>query len=94
METSLPLFSAVGTKIWLRALWHHRQELRLHIPREGYSTMVNSKKRQVKAKDEGPIEKTKKLPAAFPDKFDIEQDYEDNSADQKRGTGARFHGSM
>lgn len=56
--------------------------------------MVDSKKRQVKAKNDGPIEKTKKLPAAFPEKFDTEQDHEDNSADQKRGKGARFHGSM
>ena len=57
--------------------------------------MVDSEKlRQAKAKDKGAIEKTKKLPAAFPDKFDTEQDQKDNSGDQKRGTGARFHGSM
>jgi hypothetical protein len=56
--------------------------------------MVDSKKgRQVNTKD-GPIENTKKLPAALPDKFDIEQDKNDNSADPKAGTGARFHGSM
>ena len=58
-------------------------------------TMIDSKKlRQTKTKDNGPVEKTKKLPAAFPDKFDTERDQKDNSADQKRGTGARFHGSM
>ena len=59
------------------------------------NTMIDSKKlRQARTKDKGPIEKTKKLPAAFPDKLDKERDQKDNSADQKRGTGARFHGSM
>jgi hypothetical protein len=57
--------------------------------------MVDSEKvRQVKTKDKGPVEKTKKLPAAFPNKFDIEEDQKKNSPDKKRGTGARFHGSM
>jgi len=49
------------------------------------------KGRQFKRKD-GPVEKPKKLPAAFPEKFDTEQ--KDDSDDQKRGKGARFHGSM
>lgn len=44
---------------------------------------------------DGPVEKPKKLPAAFPDKFDIEQDQKDKPVVQKkRGKGARFHGSM
>lgn len=54
--------------------------------------MEDSKEvRQVKRKD-WPVEKPKKLPAAFPEKFDIEQI--DNSGDKKRGKGARFHGLM
>ena len=41
-----------------------------------------------------PVEKPKKLPAAFPDKFDTDHEEKGSSADKKRGKGARFHGSM
>ena len=55
--------------------------------------MDDGQKAQIKRKD-APAETPKKLPAAFPEKFDTEQDQQENSADKKRGKGARFHGSM
>lgn len=55
--------------------------------------MADSEKVGQKIKG-GLVEKPKKLPAAFPEKFDTEQDQKDSSDDQKRGKGASFHGSM
>ena len=55
--------------------------------------MADSKKVGQKTKGD-PVEKPKKLPAAFPEKFDTEQEQKGCSADEKRGKGARFHGSM
>jgi hypothetical protein len=46
---------------------------------------------KVESKD-GPVEKPKKLPAAFPDNFDTEQ--KDNSGDTRPRKGAKLHGSM
>jgi hypothetical protein len=55
--------------------------------------MDGKKGRQAMTKG-GPVEKPKKLPADFPEKFDIERDQTDDSDDQKQGGGARLHGSM
>jgi hypothetical protein len=55
--------------------------------------MADREKVQTKRKD-APAETPKKLPAAFPDKFDADQAQKENSVDKKRGKGARFHGSM
>ena len=49
------------------------------------------KDRQGKRKD-GPVETPKKLPAAFPKKFDTKQ--KAKSGSKERGKGARLHGSM
>jgi hypothetical protein len=60
------------------------------VSHKDVTVMADSEKvRQVKTKDKGPVEKTKKLPAAFPDK-----DQKDKPGDQKQGSGARLHGSM
>ena len=54
--------------------------------------MADIKKNQRAKRKDGPVETPKKLPAAFPKKFDIEQ--QNKAGDKKRGKGARFHGSM
>jgi hypothetical protein len=54
--------------------------------------MVVSQKIEKAESKDGPVEKPKKLPADFPDKFDTGK--KDNSGDPKRGKGARIHGSM
>ena len=47
-----------------------------------------------KKSKEDPVEKPKKLPAEFPERFDTEQRQKDSPDNKKRGKGARFHGSM
>lgn len=54
--------------------------------------MEDNEKDQSAKRNDGPVEKPKKLPAAFPDKFDTEQ--KNSPSDQKRGKGATFRGSM
>jgi hypothetical protein len=54
--------------------------------------VANEKVRHKTAGD--PVEKPKKLPAEFPEKFDTEQKPKGSPDDKKRGKGARFHGSM
>lgn len=55
--------------------------------------MVDSPKDRPKRTD-GPAETPKKLPDAFPEKFEADQGQKDNPDNKKRGNGARFHGSM
>lgn len=54
--------------------------------------MVQEKKDWADKRTDQPPEKPKKLPAAFPKKFDTEQ--KAMSGNKKRGKGARLHGSM
>lgn len=54
--------------------------------------MIEGKTGRQINRNDGPAETIKKLPEAFPEKFDTDE--EETSNDKKRGKGARFHGSM
>lgn len=54
--------------------------------------MVKEKKDWPDKRTDHPAEDPKKLPAAFPDRLDTEQNK--GAGKKKRGKGARLHGSM
>lgn len=54
--------------------------------------MVDGKKEWADKRQDHPPEEPKKLPAAFPEKFDTEQS--EATGKRKRGKGARLHGTM